>query len=185
MCIFITIKKAIPEEMECHTPCRKQFFFCGNFLCAQHLSQGCSLNYHRWMENYAKRRKNKEITFVKCQDHTLVWSRWKSNFSHFSWVVVLLGSHGNRVSSLSLFYKWRNKLTNSFNATELISDEGSTLTEVHWFQSQCSSCLPKAALRSGCAPSPKGATEVPSREYSEKDSLVWPFQPLPVSFISL
>lgn len=52
---FITIKKAIPEKMECHNPCRNQFFSYGNFLYVQHLNQGCSLNCRHSMGNYAER----------------------------------------------------------------------------------------------------------------------------------
>lgn len=65
-CVFYDNKnKGIPEEMECHNPCRNHFFFCGNFLYVRPLNQGCSLNYHHWMENYAKRRKNQKCYIYK------------------------------------------------------------------------------------------------------------------------
>ena len=39
--------------MEHHNPCRSWFFSYGNFAYVQHLSPGCSQNYHHQMESYA------------------------------------------------------------------------------------------------------------------------------------
>lgn len=49
-------KTAIPEKMEHHNPCRSWFFSYGNFAYVQHLSPGCSQNYHHQMESYAERK---------------------------------------------------------------------------------------------------------------------------------
>lgn len=118
--------------------------------------------------------KRRQLT---CQDHPLVWSGRRLNFSHFSWVVFPLSYHGNLVSSFALFYKLGNK--GPIQCYTVTKWQGVVLyTKVFWFQIQCSLLYALAAslwlfsrLSSGHFPKPPHTIKFPSRGYSDKESL--------------
>lgn len=119
----------------------------------------------------------KQRTHAKWQDHKLVGSRQGLNFSHFSWEGFPVGSHGDLVSSLFLFYKFRNKRKNLSHASQLISAKVSSLNQGPLI-SNIMSLLPLyGCSQVGLCYRPKGCCWGPiSWIFEERISSFWPFQ---------